>query len=209
MKITSSSFSDNTRIPAGFAFCAPDAQTHVTRSDNQNPQLSWEGVPEEARSLVLICVDDDVPTKPDDVNQEGRTIPADLPRCDFYHWVMVDIPLDCPGVAAGECSDGITPRGKTSLSRPAGSRQGINDYTTWFRGDADMEGEYHGYDGPCPPWNDSMVHHYHFHLYALDIEHCAVDGAFTGSDVMQAITGHVLAEAEITGTYSLNPDVKA
>lgn len=209
MKISSDSFKDNSPIPVEFAFCAPDAQTHATQSDNRNPQLAWEGVPGDARSLVLICVDGDVPSKPDDVNQEGRTVPTDLPRCDFYHWVMVDIPPDCAGIAAGECSSGITPRGKVSPAGPAGARQGINDYTNWFKGDANMEGDYHGYDGPCPPWNDSIVHHYRFRLYALDIEHCAVDGAFTGGDVMQAMAGHVLGEAELTGTYSLNPDVKA
>jgi len=70
-----------------------------------------------------------------------------------------------------------------------------------------MEGTYRGYDGPCPPWNDSIVHHYTFTLYALDVESLPVTGNFTAADVRKAMEGHVLAEASLTGTYSLNPDV--
>jgi hypothetical protein len=68
-----------------------------------------------------------------------------------------------------------------------------------------MAGRYFGYDGPCPPWNDSIAHRYIFTLYALDSERCPVDGDFDGRDVQAAIRGHVLAEASITGIYSLNP----
>ena len=90
-----------------------------------------------------------------------------------------------------------------------GGRHGVNDYTAWFAGDESMKGDYHGYDGPCPPWNDEMLHHYVFTLYALDVARCAVEGRFTGPDVRAAITGHVLAEAKLTGTYSLNPALAA
>jgi Raf kinase inhibitor-like YbhB/YbcL family protein len=71
-----------------------------------------------------------------------------------------------------------------------------------------MAGNYHGYDGCCPPWNDTLLHHYVFTLYALDIARCPVEGSFKGPDVLAAIKGHVLAEAKITGVYSLNPAVK-
>ncbi len=196
-------------IPARFAFGAPDAESHVTLSDNRNPALSWDGLPEGTRSLVLICVDVDVPTKPDDVNQEGREVPADLPRANFYHWVMVDIDPATAGIGEGDCSDGVTARGKTDPAGPAGSRQGKNDYTGWFAGDPDMGGDYLGYDGPCPPWNDALVHHYHFVLYATDLERCPVEGHFTGPEVEAAIAGHVLAESRVVGTYTLNPRLGA
>ncbi len=211
MKITSTSFTDNTAIPAEFAFCAPDAKTHCTFGANRNPQLAWSGVPASAKSLVLICHDVDVPSKPDDVNKEGRTIPASLPRIDFFHWVLVDIDPKTAEIKAGEFSSGITTRGKPGPHVPNaahGARQGVNDYTMWFSGDKDMAGDYYGYDGPCPPWNDSIVHHYVFTLYALDVAKCAVGGKFTGGDVRAAMQGHVLAEAKITGLYSLNPAVK-
>ena len=72
-----------------------------------------------------------------------------------------------------------------------------------------MSGDYFGYDGPCPPWNDAIRHHYVFTLYALDITICPVDGRFTGQHVRDAIDGHVLAKAALTVTYSLNPEVPA
>jgi phosphatidylethanolamine-binding protein (PEBP) family uncharacterized protein len=70
-----------------------------------------------------------------------------------------------------------------------------------------MGGVYLGYDGPCPPWNDSIPHHYHFVLYATDLDRCPVEGEFGGADVSAAIDGHVLAEARVTGIYTLNPEV--
>lgn len=208
MKLVSNSFKDNSAIPAEFAFCAPDAKVHCTLGNNRNPHLAWSEVSAGAKSLALICHDYDVPGKPDDVNQEGRVIPATLPRVDFFHWVLVDLPPQAGEIKAGEFSHEVTVRGKAGPQAARGSRQGINDYTMWFASDKDMSGDYFGYDGPCPPWNDSIVHHYVFTLYALDVEQCGVSGTFKGGDVRNAIHGHVLAEAKITGLYSLNPAVK-
>jgi hypothetical protein len=175
--------------------------------ENRNPQLQWSGIPNDAGSLVLLCIDSDVPSSLDDFNKEGRTISAVLSRVKFFHWVMVDIPPTDGSVDEGACSDRIVPGGKDKPAGPPGSRQGINDYTGFMADDPDMKGDYFGYEGPCPPWNDEIVHHYHFVLYATDLEKCSVDGKFTGPDVEQAIDGHVIAEARLTGTYSLNPDV--
>jgi Raf kinase inhibitor-like YbhB/YbcL family protein len=209
MKLTSTSFADGERIPAEYAFCAADAASHVKLSMNRNPHLEWSEIPMGTRSLAVICHDYDVPSKPDDVNKEGRTIPASLPRIDFFHWVLVDLDPHSGPIRAGEFSDGVTARGKSGPAGPRGSRQGVNDYTMWFAGDGDMKGDYFGYDGPCPPWNDSIVHHYVFTVYALDVEQLPVNGTFRGPDVLNAMKGHVLAEAKITGLYSLNPQVPA
>lgn len=208
MKLTIDGFDDNAPIPGDFAFGLPDADQHLRLGPNRNPGVRWQDLPEGTRSLVLVCVDPDVPSKPDDVNQEGREVPTDLPRVDFYHWVMVDIDPAAGGIKAGACSDGITAGGKKNPPGPEGARQGLNDYTAWFEGDADMGGEYYGYDGPCPPWNDRLRHRYEFRLYATDLERVPVDGAFRGPDVEQAIKGHVLAEAVCTGLYTLNPEVR-
>ena len=208
MQLMSSSFGHQQRIPEEFAFGVPDATQHLRLGRNRNPHLFWSGVPAGTKSLVLLCIDSDVPTRADDVNQAGRVVPASLPRADFYHWVMVDIPPTVHEIAAGACSDGIVPRGKQSPAGPPGSRQGLNDYTLWFAGDADMAGRYFGYEGPCPPWNDERLHHYHFALYAMDVARCPVEGTFTGQQVRAALAGHVLAEARLTGTYSLNPAVR-
>ncbi|MEO8297328.1 MAG: YbhB/YbcL family Raf kinase inhibitor-like protein [Burkholderiales bacterium] len=204
MRLWSDSFADGARIPARYAAGRPDATSVVSFSDNLNPHLAWDGVPPTARSLVLVCHDRDVPSRGDDVNQAGREVPADLPRVDFFHWVMVDLPVSLRAIAEGEFSRSFTARGKPGPATLHGARHGLNDYTGWFAGDAERAGQYHGYDGPFPPFNDSILHHYVFTLYALDVARCNVDGSFTGAQVREAIAGRVLAEAAWTGVYTLN-----
>ena len=209
MKLASQSFANGAAIPAEFAFCAPDPATHATLSQNRNPHLAWSEAPAGTKSFALICCDPDVPSKGDDVNQEGRSVPASLARVDFFHWVLIDLPATITSIAAGEYASSITAKGKPGPQAAHGARQGINDYTGWFATDAAMAGNYFGYDGPCPPWNDEIVHHYVFTVYALDVAKLAVEGAFTGADARKAMQGHILAEASLTGLYSLNPKVKA
>ena len=207
MKLTSDSIQDGQPIPARCAFAKPHATEQVELTDNRNPHLAWSDLPAGTKSLVLISHDPDVPSKPDDVNQEGTTVPADLPRVDFTHWVLVDIDPAAGSIAEGAYSSEVTAKGKSGPDAANGTRHGVNNYTQWFDGDADMGGDYFGYDGPCPPWNDSIIHHYHFTLYALDVDRCGVDGKFTREDVLSSIEGHVLGSASIVGTYSLNPAV--
>ncbi len=208
MRLTSTAFADGGRVPADLAFCAIDSATHVKLSENMNPDLRWSDVPAGTKSLALICHDPDVPSRGDDVNKEGRTVSATLPRVDFFHWVLVDLPPDSAPIARGEFSRGVTPRGKPGPGAPRGAKHGINDYTVWFAGDKDMAGNYFGYDGPCPPWNDERVHHYVFTLYALDVPQLTLASAFSGSDARKALSGHILAEATLTGVYTLNPAVR-
>jgi Raf kinase inhibitor-like YbhB/YbcL family protein len=208
MKLTSASFADGGAIPAEYAFCAPDSLSHATLSKNRNPQLSWSEVPGGTRSFALVCHDPDVPSRGDDVNQEGRTIPASLARVDFFHWVLVDIPAAVTTIDAGQFASSVTPRGKPGPQAPLGARQGVNDYTGWFASDKDMAGDYYGYDGPCPPWNDERPHRYVFTVYALDVPRLAIEGRFGGLEVRKAVEHHVLAQASITGRYTLNPVVR-
>ena len=208
MRLASQDFDDNGVIPAQFAFCAPDPGTHATLSKNLNPQLAWRDVPMGTRSFALVCHDPDVPSRGDDVNQEGRTVPKSLPRVDFFHWVLVDLPAAEVGVNVGEYSSAVVPHGKPGPQAPHGARQGLNGYTDWFAGDKDMSGDYYGYDGPCPPWNDELPHRYVFTVFALDVERLALPARFGGKEVREAVRGHVLAQASITGRYSLNPAVK-
>ena len=168
--------------------------------------MAWSDFPKDTQSFALICHDPDVPSKGDDVNQEGKVVPASLPRVDFYHWVLVNIPNAVHTIAAGSHSNGTTFKGKSAEQSPVGS-PGVNDYTDWFKGDASMEGLYFGYDGPCPPWNDAIKHHYVFTVYALNTANVALKGAFTGAEALAAIKPHIIAQASITGIYSLNPSV--
>jgi hypothetical protein len=204
MKLTSTSFRHNERIPARCAFGIPDGTGHMKLGQNRNPQLSWSGIPKGARSLVLLCIDVDVPSSLDNFNRDGAVIATSLPRVEFCHWVMVDIPPADGGVAEGECSDGITAHGKKNPPGPPGARQGINEYTGFMASDPEMAGDYFGYEGPCSPWNDERLHHYHFTLYATDLDRCPVAGRFTGADALAAIRGHALDQVTLTGTYTLN-----
>lgn len=209
MKLESSSFTHGAPIPPEFAFARPDADTRMALSANRSPALAWSDVPDGTKSFVLICHDPEVPTVADDVNKEDRQVPFDLPRFDFFHWVLLDIAADCRALAAGEGSEGIQPHGKPGPEAAHGRRHGSNDYTLWFAGDAAMEGTYFGYDGPCPPFNDTVIHRYIFTLYALDVARCPVDGTADGRTVRQAIAGHILDRAVLEGTYSLAPDARA
>ncbi len=203
MQIRSDSFEHRGAIPAEFAMGAPDGF-----GGNRNPHLAWDDAPAGTRSFALLCIDTDAPTDPSLAGKEGVDIPVAHPRGDFVHWAMVDIAPDVRGIAAGSASDGVSKGGKSAPTGPAGARQGLNDYTGWFAGDADMGGDWIGYDGPYPPPNDLRVHRYFFRVFALDVAELEVPAKFTAGDALRAMQGHVLAEAAIYGTYSLNDAVK-
>lgn len=202
MKLTILSFDNDGPIPTKFAMGVPNGSGQATFAPNRSPHIRWTDAPKETKSFALICHDADAPTVGDDVNQPGRTVPYDLPRADFYHWVLVDIPADINELPAGIDSDGVTPKGKEVGKTPYGVR-GINSYTSWFAGDPNMEGNYGGYDGPFPPWNDERVHRYYFTLYALDVASLNLSGAFTGDEALAAMQGHVLAQDGWMGTYAI------
>lgn len=203
MELTSRSWTNGETIPERFA-AGRLTGDGVGFSDNLNPHLAWRDLPPETRSLALICHDFDVPSVGDDVNQADREVPADLPRVDFFHWVLIDLPPAPAEIAEGEFSRGFTAKGKPGPASLRGARQGINDFTGWFAGDAAMAGDYFGYDGPFPPFNDSLVHHYVFTLYALSVARLPIEGRFTGDQVRQALAEHLLGAATLSGTYTLN-----
>lgn len=204
----SSSFADGAPIPGEFAFCIPADEGHVCLGANRNPELAWSDVPDGVRSFALICHDPDVPSRGDDVNQEGRSVPASLPRVEFFHWVQANLPADLRRIEAGQFSAEVSPGGKSGPASALGSLAGINDYTAWFANDEAMRGDYHGYDGPCPPWNDEIVHRYVFTVYALDVAQLDLPARFGGAELRAAMEGHVLAQVSITGTYTLNPALR-
>jgi len=212
MRLWSDTFRDGGLIPAENAFAVIDPLTHVRLSTNRNPHLAWDEVPNGTQSLALFCYDCDAPLDGANVNREGVSLTLELPRGEFFHWSLIDLPRTLQSVAEGQFSGAVTPKGKSGAPVPlAGSgalvRQGVNDYSIWFAGDAEMAGDYYGYDGPCPPWNDERIHHYIFRLYALDVPALELDGRFTGAQARAAIHGHILDEAQLIGAYSLNPEL--
>jgi Raf kinase inhibitor-like YbhB/YbcL family protein len=205
MKIWSDSWINGERIPPRCAAGRRDDTQGVCFSDNRNPHLGWDEVPDGTQSFAVIAHDFDVPSRAEDVNRADREVPEDLPRVDFFHWVLADLPSSLRELGEGDFSQGFTPHGKPGPSTLFGARHGLNDFTGWFRDDAQRAGRYFGYDGPLPPYNDSLVHHYVFTLYALDVARAPVADPFDGHELRRAIYPHVLAEATLSGTYSLNP----
>jgi phosphatidylethanolamine-binding protein (PEBP) family uncharacterized protein len=131
MRLMTTAFADGQRIPGEFAFCVADPGAHVKLSSNLNPDFAWSDLPPETKSLALICHDPDVPSRPDDVNREGHSVSATLPRIDFFHWVLIDLPPNTLPISRGEFSNAITPRekraccaarrsGRVSTTIPAG-----------------------------------------------------------------------------------------
>ena len=202
MKIRSDCFEHGKPIPPEFAMGAREGADGF--GGNRNPHLAWDGAPAGTRSFALLCIDTDAPTDAALVANSAVELPVDHPRGDFVHWVIANLPASITELAAGSCSNGVTPHGKGPC-QGEGARQGLNDYTGWFAGNADMSGNYHGYDGPYPPAHDLRVHRYFFRVFALDSETLDLPSPFSAGDVFHAMHGHVLAEASTYGTYSLHP----
>ncbi|MGD1982731.1 MAG: YbhB/YbcL family Raf kinase inhibitor-like protein [Chromatiaceae bacterium] len=152
LSLRSSAFDDGGEIP----------REHTCEGDDTSPPLSWSGVPQDTRSLVLIIDDPDAPD------------PA-APKMTWVHWVLFNIPPDATGLAAA----------MTSEQLPDGTGEGLND---WQRT---------GYGGPCPP----IGRHRYFHkLYALDKVLSAMQQP-TKTEVEKAMAGHVVASAQLIGTF--------
>lgn len=207
MKLEVGGLTNQHPIPEIYAFGVFNEADHMSFGRNRNPELIWSGAPEGTRSFVVMMFDEDVPSVADDVNQEGKTISKDLPRVDFFHWLLVDIPATITQIAEGTDSDGVIPKGKPATTDGIG-KPGVNTFTHFLAGNPDMAGTYTGYDGPCPPWNDELMHRYHFEVHALDVESLNLSDGFEGDAVRQAMEGHVLDSARVSGTYTLNPALR-
>jgi len=100
------------------------------------------------------------------------------PKRVWVHWVLYNIPPSATGLAEAV----------SATTLPAGSREGKNDW------------ERTGYGGPCPP----IGQHRYFHkLYALDAVLPELKQP-TKAELLKAMEGHILAQAELIGTYQKN-----
>lgn len=97
------------------------------------------------------------------------------PKMTWVHWVLYDLPVTAAGL----------PEAVKPADLPPGTREGKND---WKRT---------GYGGPCPPIGR---HRYFFKLYALDATLASLRTP-TKKELEEAMEGHVLAKAELVGTY--------
>jgi Raf kinase inhibitor-like YbhB/YbcL family protein len=143
LRISSPAFPNNGSIP----------KKYTCDGQNVAPPLAWSGVPQNARSVAVICDDPDAPSG------------------TFTHWVLYDIP----------------PSMQRLPEQPMIGTSGVNSF-----GKA-------GFGGPCPPRKDP-AHHYHFHVYALDLESIGAAG-LSKEDALKKMSGHILAEGDLVGTY--------
>ena len=104
----------------------------------------------------------------------------DAPGGTFVHWVIYGIPSD-----------------RTELPENVAKTETVAAFGNAKQG-ASSFGQV-GYGGPCPPKGHG-VHHYHFKLYALDTE-LNLAQRVTKSQLEAAMKGHILAQAELVGTY--------
>lgn len=191
LEVSITGISPNQPIPKEFAKAVPAANGKgFAPAPNIRPAMRWSEGPEGTQSYAILMVDPDVPHKFDDANQDGKTLPKDMPRMDFFHWLQANIPTDITALAEG-------PAGPVELGV-----SGQNSY-----GDSGTNGGV-GYDGPCPPWNDERLHHYHFIVYALDTDVLDLDEGFSGEEFRAAIDGHVLAQGEVIGSYTTNTQLR-
>lgn len=188
-----------------FAFCAPAAQGHTQHGGNINPSLSWSKGPAGTKSYAVIVYDNKSPAEHREMmNKEGVTMTADIKRHDFFHWILVDIPPSVTSIKEGADSSAWVARGNPATPSAAGVK-GLNDYTKVMAANDAMKGNYYGYDGPCPPWNDDVVHEYHFTVYALSVSSLNLPKDFDGPAAQDAMKGKILAQGELLGLYTQNP----
>jgi Raf kinase inhibitor-like YbhB/YbcL family protein len=204
VNLRSDSFQDGQTAHDRLALATPAVELNVQLSENRNPHLSWDPV-DGAKSYAVTCIDIDCPSAPDDVNQDDREVPASLPRVDFVHWLLADV--TGTDITEGSQSDSVVAGGKPADAAPLGTH-GVNDYTSWFAGDPDMGGTWHGYDGPAPPWNDSIAHRYVFTVYALDVDTAGLQPGFSRADLDAVLEEHAIDSDSMTMTYSLNPRLR-
>jgi len=101
----------------------------------------------------------------------------DAPVGNWVHWVLYNIPSE-----AREIKEKISNDAKL----PNGAQHGFNDFRKF------------GYGGPCPPGG---THRYFFKLYALDTM-LYLTGKVTKQNLLDAMKGHILGQAELMGKYS-------
>ena len=137
MELTSSDFQEGSEIPKKFGY----------KHENEQPNVEFSSVPNEAKTLAIIMDD------PDAMKAVGKV---------WVHWLTY---------------------------------HGIND-TTKIEGKTDF-GEI-GYGGPAPP---DTRHTYIFKGYALDTALGLKEG-YSKQELEDAMKGHILAEAKLTGTFA-------
>lgn len=181
---------NDARIPAQYALCQASDDGKSKGGDNVRPTISWGGAPASTQSYVVVVKDPDVPADFTDAGKEGKVVREDAKRQLFYHWALADIPASTHEIA-GDHSYNAPDFGV----KASGSLEKYVDDPTQ-------------YGGPCPPWNDERIHHYHFTVYALDVATLDLPASPTAAQLEKAVEGHVVGSGSVIGTYTLNPALR-
>jgi Raf kinase inhibitor-like YbhB/YbcL family protein len=209
LTIQSQGVEDGRPIPERHAVHTPTTEGRSEfGGEDRSPHLRWSGEPGGTRSFAISMVDPDVPADRTRMGVEGLTLGPDEPRVEFAHWLIVDIPADVHELPEGAGGSGFVAHGRPADPPVAGAVSGQNGYRGLFQGNADLEGTYGGWNGPFPPWNDDVIHRYVTTVHALDVETVGLEPGFTLEAFRGAIEGHVLEEASIVPTYTLNPSLR-
>jgi Raf kinase inhibitor-like YbhB/YbcL family protein len=156
-KVTSPDFADGKLRDAQFS------DGFGCTGDNISPALHWSGVPEGTRSFVVTLYDKDAPT-----------------GSGFWHWVVVDIPADATGLAAGA--------GRDVATLPKGARMSANDASQ------------PNFLGACPPPGET--HDYTITVKALKVETLPVPENATAALIGFVSNMNTLATATISASGS-------
>jgi Raf kinase inhibitor-like YbhB/YbcL family protein len=204
LKIKVDSVKEGKAIPTKYAFCVAAAQGHLKAGQDINPTVSWSKGPKGTQSYAVTLSDTDSPKEQrEKMNKEGEMLTAAVPRQTFYHWVLVDIPANVTSIKEGADSNARVVHGKPATSTVG--VKGLNDFTKVTASNDALKGKYFGYDGPCPPWNDENMHHFHFRVYALSVKSLGLPTEFDAAQAMEAMKGKVLAEGKLDAVFTTNP----
>jgi Raf kinase inhibitor-like YbhB/YbcL family protein len=132
--------------------------------EDASPALSWSGFPQATKSFVVTMYDPDAPT-----------------ASGFWHWAVVDVPLDVTSLAAGAGD-------QSGTSLPQGAFH--------LRNDANIA----GYVGAAPP-SGHGPHHYHVVVHAVDVDSLGIDKEATPAYLGFNLFSHTVGRARIVAWY--------
>ena len=168
--------------PTATSTPAPTTTTEPVSSPVAFTLISTAFEPDQPIPARYTCAGQDISpqlawNEPPDGTKGFALIMDDPDANGWVHWVLYNLPADARSLAESIPSD---------ANLPDGSRHGLNSWNKIQ------------YGGPCPP---SGTHHYVFKLYALDAALDLPAGATT-QQLQQVMQGHILAQAELIGTYA-------
>jgi phosphatidylethanolamine-binding protein (PEBP) family uncharacterized protein len=197
LAVTVEQMPHNSAIAPEYALCVPTAEGKSAPGVNRRPTIAWEGAPKATDSFAVFVMDPDVPADFTDAGKDGKIITEAAARQDFFHYGVVKIPANETQLVGGAADE------ETATGMPLVNDLGANNYVTPPT----------AFGGPCPPWNDARLHHYHFIVLALGKDAPVTlpsDQPETAKQVFDRLitSKSLLAKGVAIGTYTLNPALR-